>query len=67
MHEMMRELDPKAVEYWARENTNLVVEDEVLDRAFVNDGTGKFVRATSMQEVIDYGQSRVDRLSSPLR
>ncbi len=67
VHEMMRELDPKAVDYWARENTNIVVEDEVLDRAFVNDGTGKFVRATSMQEVIDYGQSRVDRLSSPLR
>ena len=67
VHEMMRELDPKAVEYWARENTNIVVEDEVLDRGFVNDGTGRFVRATSMQEVIDYGQSRVDRLSSPLR
>ncbi len=67
VHEMMRELDPKAVEYWARENTNIVVEDEVLDRAFVNDGTGKFVRATSMQQVLDYGQSRVDRLSSPLR
>lgn len=66
-HEMMRELDPKAVEYWARENTNIVVEDEVFDRGFVNDGTGRFVRATSMQEVIDYGQSRVDRLSSPLR
>lgn len=67
VHEMMRELDPKAVEYWARENTNIVVEDEVHDRGFVNDGTGRFVRATSMQEVIDYGQSRVDRLSSPLR
>ncbi|MDU4287698.1 MAG: hypothetical protein E7I43_08500 [Actinomyces sp.] len=67
VHEMMRELDPKAVEYWAQENKNIVVEDEVLDRAFVNDGTGKFVRATSMQEVIDYGQSRVDRLTSPLR
>lgn len=67
VHEMMRELDPKAVEYWARENTNIVVEDEVLDRAFVNDGTGRFVRATSMQQVLDYGQSRVDRLSSPLR
>ena len=67
VHEMMRELDPKAVEYWARENTNIVVEDEVFDRGFVNDGTGRFVRATSMQEVIDYGQSRVDRLSSPLR
>lgn len=67
VHEMMRELDPKAVEYWARENTNIVVEDEALDRGFVNDGTGRFVRATSMQEVIDYGQSRVDRLSSPLR
>ena len=67
VHEMMRELDPKAVEYWARENKNIVVEDEVLDRAFVNDGTGKFVRATSMQQVLDYGQSRVDRLSSPLR
>ena len=67
VHEMMRELDPKAVEYWARENTNIVVEDEVFDRGFVNDGTGRFVRATSMQEVIDYGQSRGDRLSSPLR
>lgn len=67
VHEMMRELDPKAVEYWARENTNIVVEDEVFDCGFVNDGTGRFVRATSMQEVIDYGQSRVDRLSSPLR
>ena len=44
-----------------------MVEDEVLDCGFVNDGTGRFVRATSMQEVIDYGQSRVDRLSSPLR
>lgn len=67
VHEMMRELDPKAVEYWARENTNLVVDDEVLDRAFVNDGTGKFIRATSMQQVLDYGQSRVERLTSPLR
>lgn len=67
VHEMMRELDPKAVEYWARENTNIVIEDEVLDRAFVNDGTGKFVRATSMQQVLDYGQSRVERLTSPLR
>lgn len=67
VHEMMRELDPKAVEYWARENKNIVVEDEALDRGFVNDGTGHFVRATSMQEVIDYGQSRVDRLFSPLR
>ncbi len=67
VHEMMRELEPKAVEYWALENTNIVVEDEALNRAFVNDGTGKFIRATSMQEVLDYGQSRVDRLSSPLR
>lgn len=67
VHEMMRELDPKAVEYWARENTNIVVEDEALDRAFVNDGTGKFIRATSMQQVLDYGQSRVERLTSPLR
>lgn len=67
VHEMMRELDPKAVEYWARENENIVVEDEALDRAFVNDGTGRFIRATSMQQVIDYGQSRVDRLTSPLR
>ena len=67
VHEMMRELDPKAVEYWARENTNIVVDDEAHNRGYVNDGTGRFVRATSMQEVIDYGQSRVDRLSSPLR
>lgn len=67
VHEMMRELDPKAVEYWARENTNIVVEDEALDRGFVNDGKGRFVRATSMQQVLDYGQSRVERLASPLR
>ncbi|WP_160159446.1 hypothetical protein [Actinomyces culturomici] len=67
VHEMMRELDPKAVEYWARENTNIVVEDEALDRGFVNDGKGRFVRATSMQQVLDYGQSRVERLTSPLR
>lgn len=67
VHEMMRELDPKAVEYWAAQNTNIVVEDEVLDLAYVNNGDGKFRRAKSMDEVIDYGQSRLDKLSSPLK
>lgn len=44
LDEMMRELDPDAVERWAARNPSIVIADEVENEAYVNDGEGGFRR-----------------------
>lgn len=67
VHEMMRELDEDSIAYWAARNPNIVVADETLNEAMVNDGHGGFTRCTDREQVIAYGDSRDARLTSPLR
>lgn len=62
LDEMMRELDPEAVERWAERNPSIVIADEVENEAFVNDGDGGFRRCTDKQEVLDYGEARLKRV-----
>lgn len=67
LHEMMRELDDDAIEYWAKRNPNIVVADEPLNEAMVNDGDGTFRRCTDRDEVMAYGDGRIAKLSRKLR
>ena len=67
LHEAMRELDQQSIAYWAARNPNIVVADEPLNIAMVNDSSGGFARCTDRRQVLDYGQSRVGRLSRKLR
>lgn len=60
LHEAMRSIIPGAVEYWAARNPNIVIADQHLDQQYVNDGQGGFIRCTDRQQVIAYGESRLD-------
>ena len=62
LHEMMRELDDDSIAYWAERNPNIVVEDEKLNEAFVNDGQGGFKRCSDRKEVLSYGDQRLGRV-----
>lgn len=62
LHEMMRELDEQSIRYWAERNPNIVVADEALNEAYVNDGDGGFRTCTDRQEVLDYGDERIARV-----
>lgn len=63
LHEMMRELDEAAITYWADRNPNIVVADEALNEAYVNDGAGGFERCTEWAEVLKYGAERIERVN----
>lgn len=63
LDEMMRSLDPERSAYWAQRNPNIVLADEHLNVELVNDGQGNIVPCTDRQQVINYGQSRLDRLA----
>ena len=67
LHEAMRELDQQSITYWAARNPNIVVADEQLNIAMVNDDSGGFARCTDRRQVLDYGESRVGLLSRKLR
>lgn len=67
LHEMMRELDEDSIAYWAKRNPNIVVADEVLNEAMVNDGAGGFRVCTDRQDVLDYGADRVRRVKRKFR
>lgn len=67
LHGMMRELDEDAIDYWATRNPNIVVEDEPLNEAMVNDGNGGFQRCTDRREVLDYGAKRVGKVKRKFR
>ncbi|CAB0793087.1 hypothetical protein FRC0263_00827 [Corynebacterium diphtheriae] len=60
LNECMRELDPKNLTFQAQRNSNIVVQDSHLNVPFVNDGTGRMRRAKSVDEVLDYQDSRMD-------
>lgn len=66
LDEMMRSLDPERSAYWASRNPSIVLADESLNVELVNDGTGQMVPCTDPQQVLDYGQSRLDRLHRKL-
>lgn len=67
VHEMMRELAEESITYWAARNPNIVVADEPLNEAMVNDGDCGFRRCTDRQEVLDYGAERVGRVKRKFR
>ena len=67
LDEMMRELKDESVERWAQRNPSIVVEDEHLNVALVNDGEGSFDPCSDPKQVIAYGNDRLAKLSSPIR
>ena len=67
LDEMMRERIPGASERWAQRNPSIVVEDEGLNRAYVNNGDGRLVPCKDPKEVLAYGQQRLAKLSTPVK
>ncbi len=67
LDEMMRELKDESVERWAQRNPSIVVEDEDSNIALVNDGEGGFDPCSDPKQVIAYGNTRIAKLSSPIR
>lgn len=67
LDEMMRELKDESVERWAQRNPNIVVEYEDSNIALVNDGEGGFDSCSDPKQVIAYGNTRIAKLSSPIR
>lgn len=67
LDEMMRELSEESIARWAARNPNIVVEDERLNIALVNDGDGDLVPCEDPKEVLAYGQERLAKLSTPVK
>ena len=67
LDEMMRELKDESIERWAQRNPSIVVEDEHLNVALVNDGEGGFDPCSDPKEVLAYGQQRLAKLSTPVK
>lgn len=67
LDEMMRSLSSERSEFWASVNPSLVLADEALNAELVNDGKGGLVPCKSIDQVLSYGQSRVERLDRKLR
>lgn len=67
LDEMMRELKDESIKRWAARNPNIVVENEDSNIALVNDGEGGFDICTDPKQVIAYGNTRLAKLSSPIR
>lgn len=67
LDEMMRELKDESIERWAQRNPSIVVEDEGLNRAYVNNGDGRLVPCKDPKEVLAYGQQRLAKLSTPVK
>jgi len=67
LDEMMRELKDESIERWAQRNPSIVVEDEKLNIAYVNNGDDRFVRCKDPKEVLAYGQQRLAKLSTPVK
>lgn len=67
LDEMMRDSSKESIVRWAARNPNIVVEDERLNVALVNDGEGDLVPCEDPKEVIAYGQERLAKLSTPVK
>lgn len=63
LDEMMRERIPGASERWAQRNPNIVLEDEDLNIAIVNNGKGWFSPCKDPKKVLAYGEERLAKLS----
>ena len=63
LDEMMREKIPGASERWAQRNPNIVLEDEDLNIAIVNNGKGWFSPCKDPKKVLAYGEERLAKLS----
>lgn len=62
LRESMRHLDARDVKRHAAKNLNIVAADTRLNEGFVNDGRGGFAFATSVTEVLDFGDARLARV-----
>ncbi|MHA7303841.1 hypothetical protein ACX80E_01110 [Arthrobacter sp. TMN-49] len=62
LHESMRELDPQAAAYFAAVNPNIVAADTHRNIAMINDGMGGFRRPKTKEEVLDYGDGRINNV-----
>ena len=67
LHEMMRELDEDSIAYWSSRNPNIVLTDEALNEAYVNDRNGGFHRCKDRTQVLDYGDDRIARVKRKFR
>ena len=63
LDEMMRERIPGASERWAQRNPNIVLDDEPLNIALVNNGKGWFSLCKDPKKVLAYGEERLAKLS----
>lgn len=57
---------PGATAFYAKKNRFVVPEDTHKNYDFVNDGQGGFREAMSVDETLDYGEYRVNRVKSKL-
>lgn len=58
----MRHLDPRDVKRHSAKNLNIVRADAHLNDGYVNDGRGGFTLVTSVTDVLDYGDERLERV-----
>lgn len=63
LDEAFREIVEGRSEYWAERNKHIVLEDEHLNEAYVNEGNGELVPCDDINEIVEYGASRVAQLS----
>lgn len=63
LDEMMRERIPGASERWAQQNPSIVLGDEPLNIALVNNGKGWFSLCKDPKKVLAYGEERLAKLS----
>lgn len=62
LKESMRHLDPKEVARQSHKNGSIAPADAHLNTAYVNDGNNGFEVATSIKQVLDYGDAREKRV-----
>lgn len=63
LRESMRDLDPAATAFFASENPNIVAADTPGNITRVNDGRGGWTRPDSIDDVIEYGDRRVQAVT----
>lgn len=63
----MRNLNPDDVEHFSKQNTNIATEHTHENLDLVNNGNGSFIAADNVDEVLDYGDARLARVSRKIR
>lgn len=67
LRECARHLDSDDLAYQASRNANIIEADAHWNLALVNDGKGGFKEATSVDEILDYGDKRVSKVHRKLQ